>query len=111
MAGSKAGHDTMGTPACYFTPMRIPLINQSAPLRPPRNRCEIESGEQGIGAMRAIMQGLTDAEFEQLNGTEEQCLATWVKNRREAGMACLRCGNPKSSVYDRRVGCTRCDMR
>ena len=26
-------------------------------------------------------------------------------------MACPRCGNPKSYVYDRRVGCTRCDMR
>src|SRR4051794_14913000 len=88
-----------------------PLINQSAPLRPPQNRCRIESGEQGIGSMRAIMQGLTDAEFEQLYGTEEQCLAAWVKVRREAGMACPRCGNPKSYVYDRRVGCTRCDMR
>jgi hypothetical protein len=61
--------------------------------------------------MRAIMQGLTDAEFEQLYGTEEQCLAAWVKVRREAGMPCPRCGNPKSYVYDRRVGCTRCDMR
>src|SRR4051812_47093880 len=75
-----------------------PLINQSAPLRPPQNRCRIESGEQGIGSMRAIMQGLTDAEFEQLYGTEEQCLAAWVKVRREAGMACPRCGNPKSYV-------------
>jgi hypothetical protein len=26
-------------------------------------------------------------------------------------MPCPRCGNPKSYVYDRRVGCTRCDMR
>jgi transposase-like protein len=26
-------------------------------------------------------------------------------------MACPRCGNPKSYVYDRRVGCTRCDKR
>ena len=61
--------------------------------------------------MRAIMQGLTDAEFEQLYGTEEQCLAAWVKVRQDAGMPCPRCGNPKSYVYDRRVGCTRCDMR
>src|SRR4051812_41907989 len=61
--------------------------------------------------MRAIMQGLTDAEFEQQYGTEEQCLAAWVKVRQDAGMPCPRCGNPKSYVYDRRVGCTRCDMR
>ena len=61
--------------------------------------------------MRAIMQGLTDAEFERLYGTEEQCLAAWVKVRQDAGMPCPRCDNPKSYVYDRRVGCTRCDMR
>src|SRR3954447_24391014 len=61
--------------------------------------------------MRAIMQGLTDAEFEQQYGTEEQCLAAWVKVRQDAGMACPRCGNPKSDVYNRRVGCTRCDRR
>src|SRR3954466_16330546 len=60
--------------------------------------------------MRAIMPGLTDAEFEQLYGTEEQCLAAWVKVRQDAGMPCPRGGNPKSYVYDRRVGCTRCDM-
>src|SRR5450432_101916 len=61
--------------------------------------------------MRAIMRGLTDAEFERLYGTEEQCLAAWVKARQDAGMPCPRCGNAKSYVYDRRVGCTRCDMR
>ena len=61
--------------------------------------------------MRAIMQGLTDAEFERLYGSEDQCLAAWVKVRRDAGMACPRCNNPKSYVYDRRVGCTRCDKR
>jgi hypothetical protein len=61
--------------------------------------------------MRAIMQGLTDAEFEQQYGTEEPCLAAWGKVRQDAGMACPRCGNPKSYLYDRRVGCTRCDMR
>lgn len=76
-----------------------------------RNERRIASHEQGIGAMRAIMQGLTDAEFGQLYGTEEQCLAAWVKARQDAGMPCPRCGNPKSYVYDRRVGCTRCDMR
>jgi len=57
------------------------------------------------------MQGLTDAEFERLYGKEEQCLAAWIKTRQDAGMPCPRCGNPKSYVYDRRVGCTRCDMR
>ena len=36
--------------------------------------------------MRAIMQGLTDAEFERLYGSEDQCLAAWVKVRRDAGM-------------------------
>ena len=61
--------------------------------------------------MRAIMQGLTDAEFERLYGTDEQCLAAWVKVRQDAGMPCPRCDNPKSYVYDRRVGCTRCNMR
>jgi hypothetical protein len=35
----------------------------------------IASEEQGLEAMRAIMQGLTDAEFEQLYGTEDSCLA------------------------------------
>ena len=61
--------------------------------------------------MRAIMRGLTDAEFERQYGTEDQCLAAWVKVRQAAGMPCPRCDNPKSYVYDRRVGCTRCDMR
>ena len=57
------------------------------------------------------MQGLTDAEFERLYGTEEQCLAAWVKVRQEAGMTCPRCGNAKTYVYGERVGCTRCDTR
>jgi hypothetical protein len=35
----------------------------------------------------------------------------WVKTRQDAGMPCPCCGNAKSYVYDRRVGCTRCDMR
>jgi hypothetical protein len=50
-------------------------------LYPSRNERRIASDEQGIEAMRAIMQGLTDAEFEQLYGTEESCLAAWVKVR------------------------------
>ena len=61
--------------------------------------------------MRAIMEGLTDAEFERLYGTEEQCLAAWVKVRQETGMKCPRCGNAKTYVYGERVGCTRCDER
>ena len=48
---------------------------------------------------------------QRLYGSEDQCLAAWVKVRRDAGMACPRCNNPKSYVYDRRVGCTRCDKR
>jgi transposase-like protein len=61
--------------------------------------------------MRAIIQGLTDAEFERLYGTEASCLAALVKVRQGAGMPCPRCGNAKSYVYGRRVGCTRCDTR
>lgn len=61
--------------------------------------------------MRAIMKGLTDAEFERLYGTEDQCLAALVMSRQQAGMPCPICKNPKSYVYGRRVGCTRCDAR
>jgi transposase-like protein len=61
--------------------------------------------------MRLIMQGLTDAEFEQRFGGEAACLAVLVAARQAAGMPCARCGNPKSYVYGRRVGCTRCDHR
>ena len=32
-------------------------------------------------------------------------MVAWVKARRDTGMPCPRCGNPKSYVYDRRVGC------
>jgi len=67
--------------------------------------------EQGIRAMRAIIRGLTDAEFERLYGTEASCLAALVAVRQAAGMPCPRCGNAKSYVYGRRVGCTRCDRR
>ena len=61
--------------------------------------------------MRAIMKGLTDAQFEQRYGLEEQCLAALVLARQQAGMPCPRCANPKSYVYGRRVGCTRCNTR
>jgi transposase-like protein len=61
--------------------------------------------------MRAIMKGLTEAAFERLYGTEEQCLAVLVAARQREGMPCPRCGNPKSYVYGRRVGCTRCNTR
>src|SRR5271166_3676296 len=98
-----------GWPAC---PSCFPLINQSTPLLYAWwNERRLASDEQGIRAMRVIMQGLTDAGFERLYGTQELCLAAWVKVRQSAGMPCPRCGNPKSYVYDRRVGCTRCDMR
>jgi len=46
--------------------------------------------------MRAIIQGLTDAEFERLYGTEESCLAALAAARQAAGMPCPGCGNPKS---------------
>ena len=61
--------------------------------------------------MRLMTQGLTDAGFEQRFATEEACLATLVAARQTAGMPCPRCDNPKSYVYGRRVGCTRCDHR
>jgi uncharacterized OB-fold protein len=56
-----------------------------------------------------MMQGLTDAAFEQRFGAEDACLAALAAARQAAGMACPRCGNPKSYVYGRRVGCTRCN--
>jgi transposase-like protein len=61
--------------------------------------------------MRAIMKGLTDAEFDRLYGAEDQCLAALVAARQREGMPCARCANPKSYVYGRRVGCTRCGRR
>ena len=61
--------------------------------------------------MRLMMQGLTDAAFEQRFGAEDACLAALAAARQAAGMACPRCGNPKSYVYGRRVGCTRCNQR
>jgi transposase-like protein len=61
--------------------------------------------------MRLVMPGLTDAEFEQRFGTEEACLAALIVARRTVGMPCPRCDNPKSYIYGRRVGCTRCGRR
>jgi len=46
--------------------------------------------------MRLMMQGLTDAAFEQRFGAEDACLAALAAARQAAGMACPRCGNPKS---------------
>src|SRR5437879_956970 len=65
----------------------VPAYQPIAPLLYSwRNEHRIGSDEQGIEAMRAIMQGLTDAEFERLYGTEGQCLVAWVKARQDAGM-------------------------
>lgn len=61
--------------------------------------------------MRAIMRGLTDAEFERRYGTETQCEAALVAVRLAAGMTCPSCANTRSYVYGRRVGCTRCSRR
>jgi transposase-like protein len=61
--------------------------------------------------MRLVMRGLTDAAFEAQFGTEEACLTALVAARQAAGMPCPRCDNPKSYVYGRRVGCTRCNER
>ena len=61
--------------------------------------------------MWLVMQGLTDASFEQRFGTGDACLAALIAARQAAGMACPRCANPKSYVYGRRVGCTRCNRR
>jgi hypothetical protein len=61
--------------------------------------------------MRAIMKGLTDAAFERLYGSEEQCRAALAAARQRQGMPCPRCANPKNYVYGRRVGCTRCNAR
>ena len=57
--------------------------------------------KQGSGSVRAIMQGLTDAEFEQYYGTEEMCLAALVTARQAVGMHCPQCGNRKTYVYGR----------
>ena len=61
--------------------------------------------------MRALMRGLTDAEFEQRYGQEAQCLAALLANRRQSGMTCPACGHARNYLCGRRVGCTRCNRR
>lgn len=61
--------------------------------------------------MRALMRGLTDAEFERRYGQEEQCLAALISARLQAGMPCPGCGHERSYLCGRRVGCTRCNRR
>jgi transposase-like protein len=64
-----------------------------------------------LPSMQALMRGPTDAEFERLYGREEQCLATLLAIRQQAGMRCPRCGHARNFVSGRRVGCTRCNRR
>jgi transposase-like protein len=61
--------------------------------------------------MRALMKGLTDAEFERRYGAEHQCLDALVAARRAAGMACPDCDNPRFYLCGHRVGCTWCNRR
>ena len=61
--------------------------------------------------MRALMKRLTDAEFDRVYGTEEHCHDALIAARRQAGMACPRCDNPRFYLCGRRVGCTRCNRR
>lgn len=61
--------------------------------------------------MRALMKGLTDAEFERGYGSEDQCQEALVAARQQEGMACPSCGNPRFYLCGRRVGCTRCNRR
>lgn len=61
--------------------------------------------------MRALMRGLTDAEFEQRYGQEEQCLVALLGIRRQAGMVCPACGHGRTYRCGRRIGCTRCNRR
>ena len=61
--------------------------------------------------VRALMKGLTDAEFERRYGTEEQCLAALIATQQEAGLQCPACGNNRCYVNGRRIGCTRCNRR
>lgn len=61
--------------------------------------------------MRALMRGLTDAEFERRYGTEQQCLDALVAERRRAGLACPSCANPRVYLCGRRLGCTLCNRR
>jgi transposase-like protein len=61
--------------------------------------------------MRALVKGLTDAEFQRQYGTEAQCFAALLASRQEAGMACPACGNTRIYVSGRRIGCTQCNRR
>jgi len=61
--------------------------------------------------MRALMKGLTDAEFERRYGQEEQCQSALLSARIASGMCCPECGNQRIYVCGRRVGCTRCNRR
>lgn len=61
--------------------------------------------------MRSLMKGLTDAEFERCYGAEDQCLDALVAARRQEGMVCPQCGNPRVYLCGRRLGCTRCNRR
>src|SRR5450759_1595609 len=94
-----------------FLPKDFPPINQSARLATGRCSCYVRSVGCEEHDMRLMMQGLTDAAFEQRFGAEDACLAALAAARQAAGMACPYCGNPKSYVYGRRVGCTRCNQR
>jgi len=61
--------------------------------------------------MRALVMGLTDAEFERQYGSEEQCFAALLASRQDAGMACPACRNTRTYVSGRRIGCTKCNRR
>src|ERR1019366_2446611 len=102
---------TRMTNFAWIEPIHCPPINQSARLAAGRCSCYVRSVGCKEHDMRLMMQGLTDAAFEQRFGAEDACLAALAAARQAAGMACPRCGNPKSYVYGRRVGCTRCNQR
>jgi transposase-like protein len=61
--------------------------------------------------MRALLKGMTDAEFERQYGSEAQCFAALLTTRQAAGMACPDCANTRTYVSGRRIGCTRCNRR
>jgi len=103
--------DVLQSAGIKFDPNANPPINQSARLAGGRCSCYVRSVGCEEHDMRLMMQGLTDAAFEQRFGAEDACLAALAAARQAAGMACPRCGNPKSYVYGRRVGCTRCNQR
>lgn len=61
--------------------------------------------------MRALLRGLTDAEFERQYGTEEQCFAALLAIRVAQGMTCPKCPAARIYVSGRRIGCTTCNRR